>query len=111
MELFIGNLPDTASMADLDLLLLGYQPMRLRFEQVATSEGQQMRFALVTIVPDRVAQRAISKLHNHRLHGRKLVVREYVGRDNANERRLDPMRAQSWSASNRRQGERRTNGN
>ncbi len=110
MELYIGNLPAAASMSDLDVLLLGYQPMRLRFEEATSAEGQQMRFARVTIVPDRVAQRAIKKLHNHRLHGSPIVVREYVDRSNGNERRHDPMRAQSWSASDRRHGERRKNG-
>ena len=107
MELYIGNLAAEVTVADLDVLLLGYKPINLAVQEYAAGKGGQTRYARVTVVPDRVAERAINKLHNRKLHGRNIVVRQYMDRKRGNERRHDRLGAQSWSGNNRRRGERR----
>lgn len=99
MELFVGNLPEGISPAELDVLFLCCRPMRWRVE----SGG----YAVATVIPERLALRAVQQLHGHTLRGCRIEVREFLPRDAANERRGRHHRVRSWSGADRRSGERR----
>ncbi|WP_127475262.1 hypothetical protein [Sulfurivermis fontis] len=100
MELFVGNLPEGISPAELDVLFLCCRPMRWRLAR---------GYAVATVIPDRLALRAVQQLHGRPLRGRPIEVREFLPRDVANERRGRHHRVRSWSGRERRYGERRHN--
>lgn len=99
MELFVGNLPDGTSATDLDVLFLGFRPLRLRVEPCG--------YAVATVIPERLALRAKQHLQGHSLRGCTIEVREFLSRDPANERRGHRHRQRSWGGAERRRGERR----
>ncbi|MEW6645941.1 MAG: hypothetical protein AB1450_01915 [Pseudomonadota bacterium] len=99
MELFVGNLPEGISPTELDVLFLCCRPMRWRVE----ADG----YAVATVIPERLALRAVQQLHGHTLRGRRIEVREFLPRDAANERRGRHHRMRSWNGADRRSGERR----
>jgi hypothetical protein len=99
MDLFVGNLPEDATVAEVDVLFLSFRPMRLKLERGG--------YAVATVIPDRLALRAAQQLRGQSLRGHAVEVREYFRRDAANERRGRQHRMRPWPGPERRRRERR----
>lgn len=99
MDLFVGNLPPDVTTTDLDVLFLSFRPLRLKLERRG--------YAVATVIPERLAQRARQQLHGHPLRGSAIEVREFFLRNPANERRGRHHRLRRWPGPERRCSERR----
>ena len=107
MEVFVGNISRTTSVIDLKRFFKG-------FDKKATFEVKRMKgkrgivvFGIVTFQSERLANKAIKKLHQQKLNGRPAVVREYLHRAGGNDRRQLGWRKKLWLGEERRQTERR----
>ncbi len=107
MDLYVGNLTEDVTATDLDVLFLSFRPMRLRLGGSLNLGGKVMRYAVATVIPDRLALRAQQQLHGRSLRGRTITVREYFARNPSNERRGRQHRVRPWHGEERRCNERR----
>ena len=57
------------------------------FEQLDTESNVVRHHGLVTIGPEKVAKRALKRLHRVPLKGRTIIVREFINRSGKNDRR------------------------
>jgi len=107
MDVFVGNISPNTSVVDLRKFFKG-------FEKKAVFEVKRMRgkqgkviFGLISFQSDRMAQKAIKKLHMQKLNGRPVIVREFVYRAGGNDRRQLNWRKKLWLGEERRKSERR----
>ncbi len=108
MEVFIGNLPESATVDDLvDFFKAFARDAEFRIVRKQGEDGTRYRFGLAHFRSDRKAEKAIHKLHMHKMHGKPIVVREYHHRAYQNERRAVGWRNRPWDGPERRKGDRR----
>lgn len=111
MDIFIGNLPLSASVTDLRHLFGNAGTnARFRIVQKKYANGAQCCYGRAVIVPDELARSLIDELHRRRVDDKNLVVRPYIERNMVNERRAPMWRGQPWTRLNRRKAERRNGG-
>lgn len=108
MELYIGNLPDKATVSDLNHLFRGFsRKLRFRFEFRVLPDGHKARYAVAEFDSPKLAQKAMLKLRNTQIYGHMLEIHEYSYRSYNNERRAPGWRNRVWSGNERRQSDRR----
>lgn len=110
MNLFIGNLPSTATEGDLRVLLRlapDQAARRLRIFKRPDRSGRTLRFGLVHAESDADLRRMLDRGREAELKGQRLNVREFVPRAMGNERRAVDWRSRRWPHVERRQWERR----
>jgi len=107
MELFVGNI--TADIREVEL-----RKFFGRFAKDATFSLRKLKFdhasyfyAQVEIEPEKLALKAIKKLHGKRLNGKPVSIREYEYRVGNNDRRALNWRELLWNGIERRFSERR----
>lgn len=111
MNLFIGNLPATATEGDIQSLLRLPREAamrRLRIFKRADRQGSTLRFGLVYVESDADLRKLLARSRDAQLGGQPLRVREYYPRASGNERRALDWRMRVWPHAERRTSERRT---
>lgn len=112
MELFVGNLPPTATVLDVRQLL-GPCANNARFQLVQRCDaaGAVHCFARVHVPSDADARRVITELQDAGTYaGRQLEVRRFQERNAYRDRRAPWWQAQPWHGEERRRGDRRSHG-
>jgi RNA recognition motif-containing protein len=108
MDVFVGNLPETISVSELERLLFPFdRQVQIKLQHQQYREGQAVCYGVCTFSSERLAHKAIKKLDGYHLFGRALAVREYLYRSYSNERRALGWRERAWDGAERRDGERR----
>lgn len=110
MNLFIGNLPSTATEHDLSALLRlprGEVLRRLRIFKRPDRQGHTLRYGVVHVESDADLRKMLARSRNAQLNGQSLSVREFIPRAAGNERRDLNWRTRSWPHAERRKAERR----
>lgn len=108
MDVYVGNLPESATNDELNALFAPYaKEVDICIHHKLNQDGSELRFARGTVLPDKGALKAFKKLKTPKLHGKPLVIREYFHRASYNERRDLNWRDKPWNGTERRQGERR----
>lgn len=80
MNIFVGNLPATATAEGLRRLFAGYGTTLNAIVMRDTDSGQPLGYGHVYVVPEKAAHEAMLNLHHARLDGSLLSVRECVYR-------------------------------
>ncbi|MGD8742678.1 MAG: RNA-binding protein [Granulosicoccaceae bacterium] len=107
MELYIGHLTSNDTISDLRRFFKGYgKKARFRIVKLLRAEGP-LYFGLVEMDSERLARKALKKLHTCKLNGHRVCVREYEYRAGSNERRALNWRNITWQNTERRISERR----
>lgn len=107
MEIFVGKLVPNATVKELRQFFIGYgKSADIKINKLICKQGS-LHYALVNIESDKIAQKAIRKLHRKRLNGRPVVVREFKYRAANNDRRALNWRMAVWTQLERRLLERR----
>lgn len=110
MELYIGNLPPSATVLELRQLL-GPCANEARYQLVQRSDaaGAVHCFARVRVPSDAEARQVMAELqHAGTFAGRQLEIRRFQERNAFNDRRAPWWRAEPWQGVERRRGDRRT---
>lgn len=108
MDLFIGNLPGNVVEKDLINFFRGYnKKVQFRIESKDMSDGSKLRYAVASYESDKLARKAMAKLHGQMLYGATLNIREFEHRSYNNERRAIGWRNKPWDDIERRQDDRR----
>ena len=107
MDVFVGNLHDAVAYRDVALLFRDFKQPPVNLVVRTQADSSAVRYAVVTFDSDRLAKKAISKFDGHTLRGQPIIVREFVHRGYANERRALDWRSRAWSEPERRQSDRR----
>ena len=108
MDIYIGNVPPSISVAQLKSLFIGFDKHATFSIKRVKGDYQLFTFGLVTIPSELLAKKAIKRLNNKRIDGRLIVVREYSSRPGNKDRRNTNYRNRKWMSKERRQNERRT---
>lgn len=107
MELYVGHLTSNDTLNDLRRFFKGYEK-KAEFRIVKLLRaGGPLYYALIDFESDRLAQKALKKLHACKFNGRRVCVREYQYRIGGNERRALNWRERLWQSTERRNQERR----
>lgn len=107
MNIFVGNLPASVTVADLRRLLNGYGTIIDAIIMRDTTTGLPLGYGHVYLVPEQAAYNAIVELQHTRLKDSPIVVRECVYRARPDRR----TNRQPWKGMERRvSGSRRHNG-
>lgn len=112
MKILIANLPPRITEQELLDLLKPYHKrdgLHLRIVDQACDDGIHHYYAVADIHHERLAAKAIKKLHGKMLRSSELRLREFQHRNYSNERRALGWRNQTWNARERRLQERRRN--
>lgn len=108
MEVYVGILPASTTQSDLIRLFLPVdKQVRVEMKTHDLREGGKSFYAIVSFSSDKLAHKAIKKLHQTEFHGGIIEVREYLHRSYNNERRALGWRNQPWESEERRTHERR----
>jgi hypothetical protein len=106
MELFIGNLPPKISLAELLIFFRAFKG-KADFRLEKGGPDGTLLYAVAELDSERYARKLVEKYQGAQVRGKKLVIREYVHRSYANERRAVNWREKPWRAGERRRNERR----
>ena len=107
MEIYVGNLAANVTEKELRNFFKGFEKKAaFKIQKLISKEGS-LYYAKVDIDSDKVASKAIRKLHCRKLHGRPAIVREFQYRAGNNDRRALNWRTQPWIQLERRLDERR----
>lgn len=108
MDVFVGNLSPRTTLSDLVTFFKGFASnARFQIHDKQFEDGSRTRYAIATIDPDKLAEKAIKKLNGQMLDGHSVVLREYLHRGYSNERRAMGWRDRPWQGEERRASERR----
>jgi RNA recognition motif-containing protein len=108
MDVYVGNIPDTIKVIDLERLLRPLdRQVQIRLHHHNGKQGPAACYCVCTFSTERLARKAIKKLDGYLLFGRALSVREFLYRSYSNERRALGWRNRPWDGVERRSGERR----
>lgn len=108
MDVFVGNLSPRTTLSDLVTFFKGFaSDTRFQLFDKQYEDGSRIRYAVATIEPDKLAEKAIKKLNGQKLHGEAVVMREFLHRNYGNERRAVGWRDKPWHGVERRDNERR----
>ena len=103
MNIFVGNLPATATAEGLRRLFAGYGTTINAIIMRDTDSGLPLGYGHVYVVPDKVAHEAILNLHHAKLDGSLLSVRECFYRSQYDRR----TKRMAWKGAERRAEESR----
>ena len=107
MELYVGPLSSNATVKELQGFFKGFEKKaEFRIMKLLRNTGPHF-FGIVEIESDRLASKAIKKLHSKKLNQRRVIVREYEYRASSNDRRALNWRTVEWEKVERRSDERR----
>lgn len=108
MDVFIGNLSQRTTLSDLVAFFKSFaSDARFQLFDKHYQDGSSSRYAVATIDPDKLAEKAIKKLNGQSLNGVPVLLREFLHRSYGNERRAMGWRDKVWHGVERRQNERR----
>ncbi|HEY0633768.1 MAG TPA: RNA-binding protein [Gammaproteobacteria bacterium] len=108
MDVFVGNLSPRTTLSDLVTFFKGFASnARFQIHDKQFEDGSRSRYAIATLDPDKLAEKAIKKLNGQVLNGHVVAVREYLHRGYSNERRAMGWRERPWQGIERRASERR----
>lgn len=108
MDVFVGNLSPRTTLSDLVTFFKSFSSdTRFQIHDKQFADGSRTRYAIASIEPDKLAQKAIKKLNGGYLHGNTVVLREFLYRSYNNERRAIGWRDRTWQGVERRDSERR----
>lgn len=108
MDIYIGNVPSSISVAQLKNLFIGFDKNATFKIKRVKGDHQLFTFGFVTIPSVLLAKKAIKRLNNKRIDGKLIVVREFSQRSGNRDRRNTNYRNRKWMSKERRQNERRT---
>lgn len=107
MEIFVGNLTANATEKELRKFFKSYSKNAdIKINKLICKQGT-LYYAIVDIASDKVALKAMHKLHCKKFNGRPAVVREFQYRAGNNDRRALNWRTTLWTQLERRLIERR----
>lgn len=108
MEVYIGNLAAKVTYSDLIHFFKGFSSKaRIRIVEKRQQNGSKVHFGIAEFDSDKLARKAIRKLHRQPLFGRQIVLHEYLHRCYANENRAVNWRTLPWRGVERRKQDRR----
>ena len=107
MELFIGNLSADTRQHQLQKFLGSYGKQAELSLRKLKFDTSVYYYAHVEIESERLALKAIKKLHGKRLNGKPVLIREFEYRASSNDRRSLNWRNVIWNNIERRLTERR----
>jgi len=107
MNIFVGHLAPTVTSDDLRTTFSTYGTVINAIIMRDTEHNKPLGYGHVYLVPDESAQRAIQELNRMVLRGRPMVVRMCIDRMRKDRRHQQVP----WNQPERRQTQRRTNGN
>lgn len=107
MDIYVGNVPASVTSTELKKLFKGYD--KLASFTVKRMKGKlgPVTFGLVVIPSDRIAKKAIKRLHMKKFMGKVVIVREFSYRASGNDRRELGWRTKMWLGEERRNLDRR----
>jgi len=108
MDVFVGNLSPRTTLNDLVVFFKSFSSdARFQIFDKQFEDGSRTRYAIASIEPDKLAEKAIKKLNGTYLQGNTVVLREFLHRSYSNERRAVGWRDKPWGGVERRGNERR----
>ena len=107
MDIFVGNIPGNTTVVDLKKFFKGFDKNAVFEIKRLAGKNDAVTFGLVTIHTERLAVKAIKRLHMKKLNGKPVVVREFTHRAGGNDRRQLGWRNKLWLGEERRQSDRR----
>jgi len=107
MELFVGNLTANTREVELRKLFGSYAKNSTFTLHKLKFAHSTYFFAQIVIEPDKLALKAIKKLHGKKINGKPAIIREYEYRAGNNDRRALNWRNLLWNKIERRLNERR----
>jgi len=107
-QIFVGNLPVHMHPDDLYLLVgrLG-ESLELRIHTKTTMAGRTVRYGVARAPARRIVRAAATSLLRRRIGSRTVIIRDFIRRTAANERRAVGWRSLPWHAPEHRCAERR----
>lgn len=108
MDIFIGNIPGNTTVLDLKKFFKGFDKNAVFEVKRLKGRNDVVTFGLVSIHSERLAHKAIKRLHMKKLKGKPVVVREFTHRAGGNDRRQLGWRNKLWLGEERRQTDRRS---
>lgn len=107
MELYVGPLSSNATVRELQRFFKGFEKKaEFRIMKLLRNSGPHF-FGIVEIESERLASKAMKKLHTKKLNEHRVIVREYEHRASSNDRRALNWRNVEWQKVERRNEERR----
>lgn len=107
MELYVGPLSSNATVNELQRFFKGFnKKAEFRIMKLVRSSGPHY-FGIADIESERLASKAIKKLHARKFNQHRVIVREYGHRASSNDRRALNWRSVEWQKIERRNDERR----
>ncbi len=107
MELYVGPLGSNVTVNELQKFFKGFdKKAEFRIMKLIRSSGPHY-FGIVEFDSERLAQKAIKKLHACKFNSHRVIVREYGHRASNNDRRALNWRTVEWQKVERRCDERR----
>jgi len=107
MEIYVGKLPETVTLAELKTMFRGFDKQAVfKIKRMKGGDGKIV-YGLVSIPSEKLARKAIKRLHMKKFMGRLVCVREYSYRAAGNDRRQLGWRRKLWLGQERRQTDRR----
>ncbi|MDT8404350.1 RNA-binding protein [Sulfuriflexus sp.] len=107
MEIFVGNLSANVTEKELQRFFKGYDKQASFKVIKLIGNNVALYYGLANIAPDKLALKAIRKLNNKSLAGRRVALHEFQYRAGNNERRALNWRNVTWQKVERRLNERR----
>lgn len=108
MDVYIGNLSPRTTLSDLVGFFKSFASgARFQIFDKQFDDGTRTRYAMATVDPDKLAEKAIKKLNGQSLNGNPVVLREFLHRSYGNERRAMGWRDRPWHGVERRDTDRR----
>lgn len=107
MELYIGPLSSRATVSDLERFFTGFEnKANFSMMKLIRSSGTHY-FGVAEFESERLARKAMKKLHSSKFNKHRVIVREYEHRASSNDRRALNWRELTWTKLDRRDVERR----
>lgn len=107
MQIYVGRLPGFATVDDLKCFFKGFNKKAdFEIHQIRCKEGE-ITYGLVSIESERLARKAIRRLHMKKFMDQPVAVREFSYRASFNDRRHLSWRKKMWLGQERRLVERR----
>lgn len=108
MDLYVGRLPDFATLIELKAFFKGFDKQAsFEIKRITGRDGIIFTFGIVSIPSERLAMKAIKRLHMKKYMDCPVSVREYEHRVGGNDRRQLGWRKKLWLGQERRLSDRR----
>lgn len=107
MELYVGPLSSRVTVSELERFFKGFEKKAsFSIMKLIRSSGPHY-FGVVEFESERLARKAMKKLHSSKFNEHRVIVREYEHRASSNDRRALNWRELTWAKLERRDLERR----